>query len=72
MGVENRYKERRGLKAAVGIALTACCLAGFVLMPFGHMELGLMLWMVSIVGGMGYLYYLGQQKKRREAQEEQE
>ena len=63
----------KGVRLGAGLLLAACYLAGLVLMFMGQMGAGLLLWVVSTVGGGGFLYYLRQRERRwREAQEAKE
>lgn len=45
------------------LVLTVMYAVGLVLMLAKQMELGLLLWGVSTVGGMGVLYYIKKQEK---------
>lgn len=54
------------VKAVVGIGLTAAYLLGLLSMIFFSLGLGLLLWVVSTVGGMGFLYYYRQKERQLE------
>lgn len=54
----------RGLRVGVGLTLAACYLTGLALMFMAQMGAGLLLWVISTVGGGGFLYYLRQRERR--------
>ena len=56
----------RKVCAGAGIGMIACYIAGMVLMLAGQFSLGMMLWVISTVGGIGILYYGKQKRKRAE------
>ncbi|MEG1604697.1 MAG: hypothetical protein RR452_01770 [Clostridia bacterium] len=45
------------VKLAVGIVLVAAYVAGLVAMFMVSMNMGMLLWIISTVGGAGFLYY---------------
>ena len=54
------------LRAAVALILVALYAAGLIAMRASRVQLALVLWVVSTLGGIGMLYWLNTLKKRRE------
>ncbi len=67
---ENARARMKSVKFVVGIGLTLCYFAGLLTMLFHSLGLGLLLWVISTVGGMGFLYYYRQQAVRDAVEEE--
>ena len=59
----------RTLRAVVALLLIAAYIAGLIAMLTSNVQLGLILWVVSTLGGIGMLYWLRTAEKNREAQE---
>lgn len=59
----------RMLRAVVALLLIAAYIAGLIAMLTSNVQLGLILWVVSTLGGIGMLYWLRTAEKNREAQE---
>ena len=57
----------RTLRAVVALLLIAAYIAGLIAMLTSNVQLGLILWVVSTLGGIGMLYWLHTLKKRSEA-----
>ena len=53
----------RMLRAVVALLLIAAYIAGLIAMLTSNVQLGLILWVVSTLGGIGLLYWLKQAKK---------
>ena len=65
--MNNREGMTRGLRAAAALILVALYAAGLVAMLASKVQLALILWVVSTLGGIGMLYWLHTLKKRSEA-----
>ena len=59
----------RTLRAVVALLLIAAYIAGLIAILTSNVQLGLILWVVSTLGGIGMLYWLRTAEKNREAQE---
>ena len=59
----------RMLRAVVALLLIAAYIAGLIAMLTSNVQLGLILWVVSSLGGIGMLYWLRTAEKNREARE---
>lgn len=59
----------RTLRAVVALLLIAAYIAGLIAMLTSNVQLGLILWVVSTLGGIGMLYWLRTAEKNREAME---
>ncbi len=59
----------RTLRAVVALLLIAAYIAGLIAMLTSNVQLGLILWVVSTLGGIGMLYWLRTAEKNREARE---
>ena len=59
----------RMLRAVVALLLIAAYIAGLIAILTSNVQLGLILWVVSTLGGIGMLYWLRTAEKNREAQE---
>lgn len=55
------------LRAATALVLVAMYVAGLVAMLTSRVQLALILWVVSTLGGIGLLYWLHILKEREEA-----
>ena len=56
----------RKLRAVAAIALVALYAAGLVAMLTSRVQLALILWVVSTLGGIGLLYWIRTMNKRKE------
>ena len=56
------------LRAIVALLLVALYIAGLIAMLASSVQLALILWVVSTLGGIGLLYWLHTLKKRQEAE----
>ena len=56
----------RGLRTAAALILVVMYLAGLIAMLASRVQLALILWVVSTLGGIGMLYWLHTVKKRSE------
>ena len=56
----------RTLRAVVALLLIAAYIAGLIAMLTSNVQLGLILWVVSTLGGIGLLYWLHTTGKRGE------
>lgn len=66
--MENKQKPLwQKVRAVAGLGMIACYLAGLVVMLAGQFSLGMLLWVISTLGGIGILYYGRQMEKREEA-----
>ena len=59
----------RRLRAAVALILVGLYVAGLVAMLASNVQLGLILWVISTLGGIGLLYWIHTLKKRDEEAE---
>ena len=59
----------RTLRAVVALLLIAAYIAGLIAILTSNVQLGLILWVVSTLGGIGMLYWLRTAEKNREARE---
>ena len=59
----------RTLRTVVALLLIAAYIAGLIAMLTSNVQLGLILWVVSTLGGIGMLYWLRTAEKNREARE---
>ncbi|MDO4739830.1 MAG: hypothetical protein Q4A66_04105 [Eubacteriales bacterium] len=60
------------IRTIICLVLTVMYALGLVLMLAKQMDLGLLLWGVSTVGGMGVLYYINKKEKAAKQAAEQE
>lgn len=65
-------KGKMNKRTIVCLVLTVMYALGLVLMLAKQMDLGLLLWGVSTVGGMGVLYYINKKEKAAKQAAEQE
>ena len=68
--MDSQKSALRALRSAVSILLVAMYVAGLVAMLPSRVQLGLILWVVSTLGGIGLLYWIKTRDKNRKAQEE--
>lgn len=59
-------ESKRGLRAAVSLILVALYVAGLVCMFTNSFRTGLILWVVSTLGGIGLLYWIRTMEQRAE------
>ena len=64
--MDKRVALIRRLRSAVALVLVALYAAGLVAMFASNVQLALILWVVSTLGGIGMLYWLHTVKKRSE------
>lgn len=57
----------RKLRAGVSLALVAAYVVGLIAMMTFSFQTGLILWVVSTLGGIGLLYWIHTEEKRAEA-----
>ena len=57
----------RRLRAIVSLALVACYVVGLIAMMTFSVQVGLILWVVSTLGGIGLLYWIHTVEKREQA-----
>ena len=67
--MDNREATGRRLRAVAAIVLVALYAAGLVAILASRVQLALILWGVSTLGGIGLLYWIRQMRERREAAE---
>ena len=67
--MDNRAALLKKLRSVTALALVALYIAGLIAMFMSQVQLGLILWVVSTLGGGGMLYWLHTQNKRREEAE---
>ena len=67
MNNDNAFGKRA--RAVAAIVLVALYAAGLAAMLASKVQLALILWVVSTLGGIGMLYWLRTAEKNREAQE---
>ncbi len=67
--MDNRDALLKKLRSITALLLVALYIAGLVAMFLSQVRLGLILWVVSTLGGGGMLYWLHTQNKRREEAE---
>lgn len=65
-------KGKMNIRTIICLVLTVMYALGLVLMLAKQMDLGLLLWGVSTVGGMGVLYYINKKEKAAKQAAEQE
>ena len=65
--MDKRSALIRKLRAATALLLVALYVAGLIAMLASNVQLGLILWVVSTLGGIGLLYWLHTLNKREEA-----
>lgn len=65
-------KGKMNKRTIICLVLTVMYALGLVLMLAKQMDLGLLLWGVSTVGGMGVLYYINKKEKAAKQAAEQE
>ena len=59
----------RTLRAVVALLLVAAYVAGLIAMLTSNVQLGLILWVASTLGGIGLLYWLRTAEKNRRVAE---
>ncbi len=64
--MDNRTALINKLRSITALLLVALYIAGLIAMFMSQVQLGLILWVVSMLGGGGMLYWLHTQKKREE------
>ena len=64
--MNDRNALLRRLRAIVALALVAMYILGLVAMMTGRVQLALILWVVSTLGGIGLLYWMRTVTRRRE------
>ena len=57
----------RRLRAIVSLALVTCYVVGLIAMMTFSVQVGLILWVVSTLGGIGLLYWIHTVEKREQA-----
>lgn len=62
----------RALRSVVSLALVAMYVVGLVAMLTSRVQLGLILWVVSTLGGIGLLYWIRTAEKNRRPEAEAE
>ena len=67
--MDNRAALINRLRSITALVLVALYIAGLIAMFMSQVQLGLILWVVSTLGGGGMLYWLHTQDKRREEAE---
>ena len=70
--MDKRVALIRRLRSAVALVLVALYAAGLVAMFASNVQLALILWVVSTLGGIGLLYWLRKLKERAEAERKAE
>ena len=68
--MDSQKSALRALRSTVSLLLVAMYVAGLVAMLTSRVQLGLILWVVSTLGGIGLLYWIKTRDKNRKAQEE--
>ena len=64
--MDNRAALINRLRSITALVLVALYIAGLIAMFMSQVQLGLILWVVSTLGGGGMLYWLHTRNKRRE------
>ena len=67
--MDDRNALLRRLRAIVALALVAMYILGLVAMITGRVQLALILWVVSTLGGIGLLYWMRTVTRRKEEAE---
>jgi len=67
--MDNRSALFRRLRAIVALLLVLLYILGLVAMLSGRVQLALILWVVSTLGGIGLLYWMRTVTKRKEETE---
>ena len=67
--MDKREETLRKVRSIVALILVALYVLGLVAMLASRVQLGLILWVVSTLGGIGLLYWIRQQRERKEAEE---
>ena len=67
---DNKSAASRKLRTALSILMVTLYIAGLVAMFAGSFQLGLYLWVISTVGGIGLLYWIRTMDRRREEAEQ--
>ena len=67
--MDDRNALLRRLRAIVALALVAMYILGLVAMMTGRVQLALILWVVSTLGGIGLLYWMRTVTRRKEEAE---
>ena len=70
--MDKRANAIRKLRSVVALLLVAAYVAGLIAMLASQVQLALILWVVSTLGGIGLLYWLKTLKERTEAAEKAE
>ena len=69
MTMNERNALYRRLRAVAALVLVALYLLGLVAMLTSRVQLALILWVVSTLGGIGLLYWIRTVTRRKEEQE---
>lgn len=64
--MDNRAALINRLRSITALVLVALYIAGLIAMFMSQVQLGLILWVVSTLGGGGMLYWLHTRNKHRE------
>ena len=67
--MDDRNALLRRFRAIVALALVAMYILGLVAMMTGRVQLALILWVVSTLGGIGLLYWMRTVTRRKEEAE---
>ena len=67
--MDDRNALYRRLRAVAALVLVAMYIAGLVAMLASRVQLALILWVVSTLGGIGLLYWMRTVTRRREEAE---
>ena len=70
--MNDRNALLRKLRAIVALALVALYVLGLVAMLTSRVQLALILWVVSTLGGIGLLYWMRTVTRRKEEAEKKE
>ena len=58
--------NRNGIRTALSVILIAMYAAGLIALFMGNSQLGVNLWVLSLVGSLGLLYWIHVMKRRAE------
>ena len=64
--------EKLNLKTLICLALVVLYVAGMLLLLFGSVTAGILLWSASTVGGLFALWYIRSTEKKEEPKREEE
>lgn len=67
--MKSQNNALRTLRAVVALLLVAAYVAGLIAMLTSNVQLGLILWVASTLGGIGLLYWLRTAEKNRQTDE---